>query len=75
MEILRLLGLRGEQDRTARSSDLVENLVTWTTRRYNYIKVPRNYSNYLALPQDIQKYIEVLQKISLRLPRSFPAGG
>ena len=33
IEILRLLGLRGKQDKTARSSELVENLATGTARK------------------------------------------
>ena len=43
IEVLRLLGLQGEQDRTARRSELVEYQATGTARKQKLLKiVPKN---------------------------------
>ena len=53
MEMLGLLGLNEEQDKTGRRSELVENLATGSRSTSKYTEVPRSTAKYLEVPQSM----------------------
>ena len=72
IEIPRLLGLRGEQDKTARSSKLVENLTTGTARKWNYLKLLHSTSKYSEVCRSTSNCLNVPGSTSkcLKVPRN-----
>ena len=41
--------MRGEQDKTARSSELVENLATGTAKKYNFLNISKSTHKYVDI--------------------------